>query len=53
MTELLDILTARIAATGPISLADYMSEALLHPEHGYYATRDPSEPLGISSPPPK
>ncbi|WIV50362.1 SAM-dependent methyltransferase [Marivivens sp. LCG002] len=41
MTALLDILTARIAATGPISLADYMSEALLHPEHGYYATRDP------------
>ena len=34
-------LTARIAATGPISLADYMAEALLHPAHGYYTTRDP------------
>ncbi len=32
---------ARIAAEGPISLSDYMAEALLHPEHGYYATRDP------------
>tara|TARA_R110000764_G_scaffold93689_1_gene177338 strand:+ start:1028 stop:2086 length:1059 start_codon:yes stop_codon:yes gene_type:complete len=35
------ILTDRIAATGPITLADYMSEALLHPTHGYYTTRDP------------
>lgn len=41
MTALLDILAARIAATGPLSLADYMAEALLHPEHGYYTTRDP------------
>ena len=41
MTKLADILTARIAATGPITLADYMSECLLHPHHGYYTTRDP------------
>ncbi len=34
-------LLARIAADGPISVADYMTEALLHPEHGYYTTRDP------------
>ena len=32
---------ARIAASGPISLADYMAECLLHPTLGYYTTRDP------------
>ncbi|WP_296420776.1 class I SAM-dependent methyltransferase [Pseudooctadecabacter sp.] len=32
---------ARIAAHGPMSLADYMAEALLHPTLGYYSTRDP------------
>lgn len=41
MTALADILIRRIAANGPITLADYMSECLLHPEHGYYSTRDP------------
>ena len=41
MTPLGDILTARIRATGPITLADYMAECLLHPKHGYYTTRDP------------
>ncbi|WP_417262591.1 class I SAM-dependent methyltransferase [Celeribacter sp.] len=41
MTALKDILIRRIAQTGPISLADYMGECLLHPEHGYYTTRDP------------
>ena len=41
MTALGDILTARIAATGPMNLADYMAECLLHPTHGYYTTRDP------------
>lgn len=35
------LMSARIAATGPIPLADYMAEALMHAEHGYYATRDP------------
>ncbi|WP_299970412.1 SAM-dependent methyltransferase [uncultured Roseobacter sp.] len=39
--SLRDLLIARIAATGPISLADYMAECLLHPEHGYYTTRMP------------
>ncbi len=34
-------LLARIAADGPLSVADYMAECLLHPEWGYYATRDP------------
>ena len=41
MTVLADILARRIAKTGPISVAEYMAECLLHPEHGYYATRDP------------
>jgi SAM-dependent MidA family methyltransferase len=41
MTPLGALLTRRIAATGPITLADYMAECLLHPVHGYYATRDP------------
>ncbi|EAQ25446.1 class I SAM-dependent methyltransferase [Roseovarius sp. 217] len=34
-------LRARIAEAGPISLADYMAACLMHPEFGYYATRDP------------
>ncbi|WP_415405310.1 class I SAM-dependent methyltransferase [Tateyamaria sp. SN3-11] len=34
-------LVARIAAQGPITVADYMLQALLHPTHGYYTTRDP------------
>jgi len=41
MTPLGERLIRRIAATGPISLAEYMSECLLHPEFGYYTTRDP------------
>ncbi|SFK02556.1 class I SAM-dependent methyltransferase [Celeribacter neptunius] len=41
MTALKEILIRRIAQTGPISLADYMADCLLHPEHGYYTTRDP------------
>lgn len=34
-------LTRQIAVDGPMSLADYMQSCLLHPEFGYYATRDP------------
>ena len=34
-------IAARIQAEGPISLADYMAECLLHPEFGYYSTKDP------------
>ncbi|OYU18672.1 MAG: methyltransferase [Rhodobacteraceae bacterium PARR1] len=41
MTALANLLAARIAATGPITLAEYMTDCLLHPQHGYYATRDP------------
>ncbi|SLN50214.1 class I SAM-dependent methyltransferase [Pseudooctadecabacter jejudonensis] len=41
MTALRDHIAARIAAQGPLTIADYMAEALLHPTHGYYTTRDP------------
>jgi len=39
VTPLAQLLARRIAATGPITLADYMAECLLHPEHGYYTRR--------------
>ena len=41
MTPLARILKARIRANGPITLASYMAECLLHPQHGYYTTREP------------
>ena len=40
-TPLEALLIRRIRATGPITLADYMAECLLHPEYGYYTTRPP------------
>lgn len=43
--ELRALIRRQIAATGPISIADYMTLCLAHPEHGYYRRRDP---LGIS-----
>ncbi|MBW4710635.1 SAM-dependent methyltransferase [Roseobacter sp. YSTF-M11] len=39
--SLRDVLMARIAQSGPISLADYMSECLMHPDYGYYTTQLP------------
>ncbi|MEM9578704.1 MAG: SAM-dependent methyltransferase [Pseudomonadota bacterium] len=36
-----DQIIARIAANGPISIADYMTECLLHPELGYYTAQNP------------
>ena len=41
MTPLARLLVDRIRETGPITVADYMAECLLHPVHGYYTTRDP------------
>ncbi|WP_193172748.1 class I SAM-dependent methyltransferase [Nisaea nitritireducens] len=38
-------LKALIEADGPLTVARYMREALLHPEHGYYTTR---EPFGVA-----
>jgi SAM-dependent MidA family methyltransferase len=39
--SLLAHLTARITQDGPLTIADYMADCLLHPVHGYYTTRDP------------
>ena len=39
------LLAQRIQAGGPISVAEYMAEALGHPEFGYYMDRDP---LGVA-----
>lgn len=39
-SPLLQILRSRIAAEGPISVAAYMVECLLHPEHGYYRSQE-------------
>ncbi len=41
MTPLADLLIRQIKTTGPITVADYMRDCLLHPQHGYYSTRDP------------
>ena len=37
-------LVTRLALSGPMTVADYMSEALGNPRHGYYRSRDP---LGV------
>ncbi len=41
MTDLRAHLIRRITAGGPVSVAEYMTECLTHPEMSYYATRDP------------
>jgi SAM-dependent MidA family methyltransferase len=41
LTPLAAQMIARIGRTGPITLADYMADCLIHPDYGYYATRDP------------
>jgi len=41
VTPLEPLILRRIATTGPLSLAEYMAECLLHPEHGYYTTHEP------------
>ncbi|MFV0513308.1 MAG: class I SAM-dependent methyltransferase [Jhaorihella sp.] len=38
---LVSALAARIRQAGPITVADYMTDCLLHPRWGYYVTRDP------------
>ncbi|MEY8837866.1 class I SAM-dependent methyltransferase [Cribrihabitans sp. XS_ASV171] len=35
------LLLERIAQDGPMSVADYMATCLMHPQYGYYSTRDP------------
>lgn len=39
--SLTDHLVARIRENGPLSVAEYMADCLLHPRFGYYTTRDP------------
>ncbi len=41
VTPLARLLLRRIALTGPITVAEFMAEALGHPHHGYYQRRDP------------
>jgi NADH dehydrogenase [ubiquinone] 1 alpha subcomplex assembly factor 7 len=35
------LIAERIAATGPLTIAQYMNDCLLHPEHGYYTSHEP------------
>jgi NADH dehydrogenase [ubiquinone] 1 alpha subcomplex assembly factor 7 len=41
MSPLGELLVRRIRIAGPITVAEYMSEALGHPQHGYYKQGDP------------
>lgn len=41
MTPLKRLLHARIRASGPIPVAEFMATALGHPKHGYYMRADP------------
>ena len=41
MTPLTAVLKQRISETGPMTIADFMGDCLMHPTHGYYSTRDP------------
>jgi NADH dehydrogenase [ubiquinone] 1 alpha subcomplex assembly factor 7 len=41
VTALAERLAERIRATGPITIADYMTACLADPEHGYYMRGDP------------
>jgi NADH dehydrogenase [ubiquinone] 1 alpha subcomplex assembly factor 7 len=41
MTPLAGLLAERIREGGPITVAEYMADCLLHPAHGYYTTREP------------
>lgn len=52
MTPLAELLAERIREAGPITVADYMAECLLHPVHGYYTTREPFGATGdfVTSP---
>ncbi len=40
-SPLADLLRRRIRLTGPLTVAEFMAEALGHPRYGYYTTRDP------------
>lgn len=40
-SALTQLLKKRIQRQGPLTIGEFMSEALAHPRYGYYATRDP------------
>jgi SAM-dependent MidA family methyltransferase len=44
--DLADFIRSRIAATGPITMAQFMEWALYHPQHGYYMTGPSIGPRG-------
>jgi SAM-dependent MidA family methyltransferase len=44
--DLVDFIRSRIAATGPITMAQFMEWALYHPQHGYYMTGPSIGPRG-------
>lgn len=46
MSALAEALRRRIAANGPITVAQYMEAALHDPRHGYYRIHDPFGPEG-------
>jgi SAM-dependent MidA family methyltransferase len=46
VTPLTALLREEIERTGPIRFSRFMSQALYHPEHGYY--RRPRDPFGVS-----
>lgn len=51
--NLLDFFAESIKTTGPISLSAFMRQCLIHPEFGYYTTRNPLDSRGgdfITSP---
>lgn len=41
MNPLTKLLRRRIEAEGPLTVAEFMTAVLLHPEHGYYVRQDP------------
>jgi len=41
VNELARLLAQRIRTAGPLTVAEFIQEALLHPRLGYYMTRDP------------
>ncbi|MBF0325261.1 class I SAM-dependent methyltransferase [Magnetospirillum moscoviense] len=41
MASLTALLAERIRLGGPVAVADFMAEALFHPELGYYTSREP------------
>jgi NADH dehydrogenase [ubiquinone] 1 alpha subcomplex assembly factor 7 len=41
VNALTEYLARRIRESGPLGIDEYMEAALTHPQHGYYATRDP------------